>query len=177
MFESFLLAATLKWHTPLIDFKQEKEVNIQSVKQQRRINPAGLELVKHFEGLYLRPYLCPSGVKSIGWGHTGKTARQGRAITVEKAELLLQQDMKEFEAVVSKYVKVPLTDNQFSALVSFTFNTGDGAFQRSSLLKKLNKGDYAGAADELPKWRRGSRGILKGLVLRRKAEQKLFKSK
>lgn len=173
MLESLLLATALQWQMPHIDFTQEKLIE-QPVKQERRINSKGVKLVKQFEGLYLRPYFCQSGKRTVGWGHTGKAARQGRSITVAEAEKLLDQDMREFEAVVNKYVKVPLTDNQFSALVSFAFNTGEGAFQRSTLLKKLNKGDYVGAANELLKWRKGSSGILRGLVLRRKAELELF---
>lgn len=110
------------------------------------------------------------------YGHTGEAAKRGKSIRVEDAERLLEEDMRKFEAVIHKHVKVSLTNNQFSALVSFAFNTGEGAFQRSTLLHKLNKGDYEGAANELPKWVRGDRGVLKGLVLRRKAEKKLFNS-
>ena len=113
--------------------------------------------------------------KTIGFGHTGKKAREGRKITKAQAEALLQQDLDAAAAVVRKLVKVPLNNNQFSVLVSFTFNTGAGAFQRSTLLKLVNQQDFTGAAAELTKWVHSNRGRrLQGLVLRRQAERELF---
>src|SRR5215469_1896587 len=121
----------------------------------RLINKRGLELVKHFEGLHLYAYQDPVGVWTIGYGHTGLihkdgTVRKGRVISEQEAENLLVHDMKQFSERVEKLITVPLTDDQFDALVSFDFNTG--GLGKSTLRKKLNAGDYQGAADELLKW-------------------------
>jgi len=144
-----------------------------------KTNQRGLDLVKSFEGLFLKAYVCPAGVLTIGYGHTGLqhkdgTVYPGRVITKEKAEELLRYDLNQFERRVETFVKVPLTGDQFSALVSFDFNTG--ALHKSTLLKKLNAKDYKGAADEFLKWTRGGGRILNGLVRRRKAERALFLS-
>lgn len=173
----FLAATIINYQAPTDLFLPVDE----PVKQQsvivplQQINQKGILLVKHFEGLYLTPYLCPSNKKTIGFGHTGKKAKEGRKITKDQSEKLLQQDLAQAAAVVRKFVKVSLNSNQFSVLVSFTFNAGAGAFQRSTLLKLVNQQDFAGAAVELTKWVYGNRGRkLQGLVLRRKAERKLF---
>lgn len=146
--------------------------------ESRSINQRGLELVKHFESLYLKAYRDPVGIWTIGWGHTGLkhndgTVYAGRTITKAEAEKLLAYDMQQFEQRVVSLVKVPLTDDQFAALVSFDFNTG--GLGRSTLLKKLNQNDYKGAAAELPKWNRAGGKVLKGLTRRRLSEQKLFR--
>src|SRR5690606_5809225 len=122
---------------------------------KRRINESGLELVKHFEGLYLKAYKDPVGIYTIGFGHTGLqhkdgTVYAGRVITEAKAEELLRYDMNQFERRVEALVKVSLTEDEFSALVSFDFNTG--ALHRSTLLKKLNTGDKAGARGQFGLW-------------------------
>ena len=132
-----------------------------------------VSLIKEFEDLYLEAYLCPAGKWTIGYGHT-KTAKPGMKITERGAEELLQHDLAWCEDAVRKNVKVPLTQNQFDALVSFVFNVGEGAFRKSTLLKKLNAGDYEGAANEMPRWKRGGGKVLRGLVRRREAEKKLF---
>jgi len=137
------------------------------------INPAGLKLVKEFEGLRLKAYRCPAGVLTIGYGHTGGV-REGQVITEAEAEELLKKDLLIFERGVKNYVKVPLTDNQFSALVSFAYNVGLGAFGKSTLLRKINSRDYNGAAAEFARWNRGGGKILPGLVRRREAEKALF---
>lgn len=136
----------------------------------RRINDKGLELVKHFEGVHLKPYKCPAGVKTIGYGHTGPAA-DSRAITLAEAEQLLEQDLLEAAAYVETLVP-GLGDNQFSALVSFTFNCGPGALKRSTLRKRVANGEdpYLVFPEELPRWNRGGGRILPGLVRRRKAE-------
>lgn len=173
----FLVATIINHQTPTDLFLSVEEPAKQQpvIVPPPQINQKGISLVKHFEGLYLSPYLCPSNKKTIGFGHTGKKAKEGRKITKAQAEALLQQDLDAAAAVVRKFVKVPLNNNQFSVLVSFTFNTGAGAFQRSTLLKLVNKQDFAGAGAELTKWVHGNRGRkLKGLVLRRQAERKLF---
>lgn len=152
----------------------------------REINQDGLDLVKHFEGLYLEAYKDPVGIWTIGYGHTGLThkdgtVKAGRKVTPEEATELLADDLAKFGARVSKYVTVELNDDEFAALVSWDFNTGgltkieDGKRIDSTLLKKLNAGDRAGAADELLRWDKAGGKTLAGLTRRRKAERALFK--
>lgn len=140
---------------------------------------AGLELIKSFEGLGLKAYLCPSGILTIGYGHTGKV--RGNKITLqttitpEEAETLLKEDLTRFEKAVDSLVKVPLNSNQFDALVSFVFNIGINAFSGSTLLKLLNNGDYNGASQQFKRWIYGNGNkVLEGLKKRRTAEEKLF---
>src|SRR4051812_49352160 len=107
----------------------------------RTIHAAGLALVKAYEGLRLEAYQDTSGIWTIGYGHT-KGVKPGDSIGAARAEQLLKADLMEAEQAVETLVTVPLTDNQFSALVSFVFNLGEAAFARSTLLKKLNQGGY-----------------------------------
>ena len=146
----------------------------QEEKEGVRLTQAGVDLVKQSEGLRLRSYRCPAGKLTIGYGHTGQKAKKGR-ITKLEAEDLLKQDLIKYERIVRNRVKVRINNNQYSALVSFTFNVGEGAFTRSSLLRKLNNGDYCGAAKEFTRWVRGNnQRILGGLIKRRQIEQDLF---
>lgn len=133
----------------------------------------GINLIKQFEGCILSAYKCPAGVWTIGYGHT-KDVKLGMKITSSQATELLKDDLKTYESYVNKYVKVKLNQNQFDALVSFTFNCGGGALKSSTLLKKLNKGDYTGAANELLRWNKANGKVLAGLTRRRKAEKALF---
>jgi GH24 family phage-related lysozyme (muramidase) len=139
----------------------------------RKTNSAGLELIKHFEGLKLKSYQDAVNVWTIGYGHT-KTAKPGQAISEPEAERLLKADLHDAESAVNRMVRVPLTDNQFDALVSFVFNLGAGSFQRSTLLRKLNAGEYQVAANEFLKWNKAGGRVLAGLTRRRRAEQALF---
>lgn len=139
----------------------------------QQINQAGLELIKSFEGYREDAYLCPAGVWTIGWGTT-KNVRQGQTTNPEEAENFLRRDLKIFEAQVAELVKVALTSNQFSALVSFAYNCGAGALKSSTLLKKLNQEDYLGAAEEFLKWNKAGGKMLAGLTRRRVAERSLF---
>lgn len=133
-----------------------------------------INLVKFYEGLKLSRYFCPSGKLTIGYGHTGKGTRKA-SISKLEAEELLNQDLLLFQKVVRDNVKVPLTTSQFGALVSFSFNVGEGSFRRSTLLKLLNQKKYSSVPSELLKWTRDSRKrVLPGLVKRRKAESLLF---
>lgn len=132
-----------------------------------------LDLIKEFEGCYLTAYLCPANVWTIGYGHT-KTAKKGMVITQEEADRLLEQDVAWVKAAVIGAVKVPLTANQTSALYSFVFNVGAGAFRSSTLLRKLNAGDYAGAQMQFRRWNKAGGKVLRGLSRRRAAEAKLF---
>lgn len=142
-------------------------------RSPRRINQAGLEIIKQFETLQLNAYVCPAGKLTIGYGHTASVSLF-QTITEEEAERLLQADCSNAEDAVRNYVTAPLTDNQFSALVSLVFNIGQGAFRRSTLLKRLNKGDYGGASAQFLVWRKSGPKVLAGLVKRREAEQSLF---
>jgi len=138
-----------------------------------KISENGLDLIKSFEGLRLRAYQCSANVWTIGYGHTHKV-RQGDCITQEEAEKFLEKDVQHFERVVNRLVKVPLTQNQFDALVSFVFNLGEGNLSTSTLLKHLNSGAYLSAANELPRWVNVGGKKLPGLVRRRDAERTIF---
>lgn len=135
----------------------------------------GIELIKKFEGCRTEAYLCPANVWTIGYGHT-KTAKPGLRITLAQAEGLLKRDLEAFEKYVDNAVKVPVTQTQFDALVSFTFNVGTGALFQSTLLRKLNSRDYSGAANEFPRWVYAGGRKLLGLQRRRAAERALFLS-
>jgi len=140
----------------------------------RQINEAGLALIKVYEGLRLKAYQDSVGVWTIGYGHTNNV-KPGDVLSDEsQASGLLAFDLANAEAAVSRLVKVDLTDNQFAALVSFVFNLGSGNFAMSTLLKKINSGDMAGAAKEFKRWNRAGKKVLAGLVRRRDAEAALF---
>lgn len=136
-----------------------------------------IEIIKKYEGLRLKAYLCPAGIPTIGWGHT-YGVKLGRTISVQEAEVLLDHDYQAAQDQVERLVTVPLTENQLGALTSFVFNLGMGALAMSTLLKKLNKGDYSGAAEEFNKWVyakvNGVSTKLNGLVTRRAEERELF---
>lgn len=140
-----------------------------------RLSPKGLELIKAHEGLRLRAYQDVVGVWTVGYGHTG-TAKPGMTITSEQADTLLRYDVEQFENAVNNLVHVPLNQNQFDALVSFTFNLGRGALERSTLLRKLNAGDYQGAAKEYGKWVNAGGKPWPGLIRRRREERELFET-
>lgn len=123
----------------------------------------------------LEAYLDTGGVWTIGWGHT-KGVKKGDVCTEEQAELWLQEDAKEAEDAIKKYVKVPLNDNQYAALLSFVFNVGSGAFMRSTLLRYLNEKNYVSAGDQLMNWVYDNGKIIKGLQNRRAAEKKLWET-
>ena len=139
----------------------------------------GRKFIERFEGLYLHTYNDGVGVATIGYGHTtsagGPKVKWGQTITKEQADKLLADDLVRVENDVNKLVKVPLTQNQFDALVSFHFNTG--GLGRSTLLKKLNAGDYNSVPAELSKWNRGGGKVMAGLTTRRTEEGKLFNKK
>jgi len=142
----------------------------------RNVNAEGLKIIKQWEGLKLTAYKDGGGVWTIGYGHTSAAGapivKQGMKITNEEAERILRNDLDKFEADVVRLVKVPLNDNQFAALVSFHFNTG--ALGKSTLLKKLNKGDYKSVPSELMKWVNDNGKRVQGLVNRRSAEVGLW---
>lgn len=133
----------------------------------------GINLIKQFEGCRLTAYKCPAGVWTIGYGHTSGV-KNGMTITQTKAEEYLKSDLVIYEKGVENAVKVTLNQNQFDALVSFSYNCGLGALRSSTLLKKLNAGDYTGASNEFPRWNKSNGRVLEGLKRRRTAEKALF---
>ena len=137
---------------------------------------AGLALLKSFEGCKLTAYPDPgTGGEpwTIGWGHTGGVKR-GDTCTQAQADAWLLQDLDRFEQAVERLVSVPLTQNQFDALTSFCYNVGAGALQQSTLLRKLNAGDYEGAQGQFARWNRAGGKEMPGLTRRRAAEAELF---
>lgn len=145
---------------------------------------ACINLVKAFEGLHkvteegdVRAYRCPAGKWTIGYGHT-KGVRSGMRISKADAEQFLLEDLEAHGEAVNRLVKVDLTQAQFDALTSFVFNLGEPQFKSSTLLKKLNAGDYDGAAAEFLKWNKarekGELKVFPGLTRRRTAESALF---
>ncbi len=138
-----------------------------------QINARGLKLLKAFEGLRLDAYIDAVGVLTIGYGTTTGVS-PGMRITEAQAESFLRRDLTRFENAVSSLVKVALNEDQFSALVTFTYNIGEGAFAGSTLLGLLNQGAYQSAADQFMRWNKGDRGELPGLTRRRQAERALF---
>lgn len=141
------------------------------------ISRNGVELIQEFEGYSDVAYKDVVGIWTIGWGSLfieGKRVTMGMKVTKEQAEKQLLLDISRFEDIVRRFVKVELTQNQFDALVSFTYNLGEGNLSRSTLLKKLNLRDYKGAADEFLKWNRAGGKVVNGLVRRRSRERDLF---
>ena len=145
----------------------------------REVNARGLEIIQRFEGLRLQAYLCPAGKWTIGWGHT-KGVTEGLTITETQAVTLLAQDLQQVCLDVAELVKVYVSDDEFSALVSFAFNVGTEALRRSTLLRLLNRGQHKAAAEEFPKWCKVRKPVtghlveVPGLKRRRLAEQALF---
>lgn len=139
----------------------------------RQTNAAGRDLIKSFEGLRLKAYLCPAGVATVGWGHTGPDVVVGQIITRERAEELLAIDLARFERFVEERCS-PATDNQFAALVSFAYNVGEGALKTSTLRRMHLEGDYAGAARQFARWNKAAGRVLAGLTKRRSAEAALY---
>ena len=123
------------------------------------------------------PYVCPAGKLTIGYGHVIKKGESFTRITKQRAEAILLTDMAIAESAVDRLVSVPLKSYQHAALVSFTFNLGSGNLARSTLLRKLNAGDYNGAANEFGRWVYSKGKILNGLVKRRKEEKEMFSGK
>jgi lysozyme len=142
-----------------------------------KTNKAGIDLIESFESCQLKAYKCPAGVWTIGFGHTNGV-KEGQTISRIQAIELLASDLHKFEVGVSVLIKSQLTENQFSALVSFTFNVGIGALQRSSLLNVINKNPNDNFIDfEFNRWNKANGKVLAGLTRRRKAESKLYFTK
>jgi lysozyme len=143
---------------------------------------ACLDLIRRFEGFRSSPYLCPAGVPTIGYGSTryedkAQVKLTDPAITQERAnEIMLSTLQTEYAPAVERYVRVPITQNQFDALVDFAYNAGAKNLLNSTLLRKLNERDYDGAADQFDRWVHADGKVLTGLVRRRAAERILFET-
>jgi lysozyme len=136
----------------------------------------GLDLIQRFEGFSPTVYVCPAGYPTIGYGHlvrAGEVFPDG-GISRYEAERLLARDVITSELAVARLIAVPLTQSQFDALVSFTYNLGGGALQRSSLRMHLNRGCYGVVPEELLRWVWAGGRKLPGLVKRRVAEGERF---
>ena len=152
-----------------------------------KISEHGIFVIQNFEGLCLDAYRDVAGVWTIGYGstryHDGRPVKPGDKLANEQqAGALFSNILGQYEDAVNHCVKVPLTQNQFDALVSFTYNEGTGALRQSTLLKKLNERDYTGAADQFLVWdkvtdpKTGEKLVCQTLVARRKEERELFLS-
>ena len=140
-----------------------------------KTSDAGKQIIKQFEGVRLNAYLDSVNIPTIGVGHI-KGVKMGDTITMEEADDLLSEDLHSAETAVNNAVKVDVTQNQFDAMVSLAFNIGNTAFTNSTLLRKLNARDKAGAADQFLVWNRAGGRVIQGLSNRRAAERRLFLS-
>lgn len=141
----------------------------------RKCNKEGRDLIRYYEGLELTAYKDSVGVLTIGYGHTGSDVKEGMKITSDMAEDMLARDLAVFEYGVNHLLTGPaISDNAFSALVSFAFNLGLNNLKTSTLLKLVNLGRMEDAANEFLKWCRAGGKELPGLTARRRAERDLF---
>lgn len=141
-----------------------------------KISQAGIDFIHKFEGVRLKAYKPVAAEKfwTIGWGHYGPDVKEGQVITRQQADDMFKKDIVRYENAVRQHVKVPITQNQYDMLTSFAYNCGTEALRTSLLLTKLNRGDVQGAADEFPRWNKGSGQVLAGLVRRRAEERAIF---
>jgi lysozyme len=157
-----------------------------------RVSDKAIKMIKHHEGVRQRPYRCPAKLWTIGIGHVlyprqgalkvddrdsvPLEERDNRTFSMEEVDGILRDDLNRFERGVERYCPVKLTQGQFDALVSFSFNVGLGTLQRSTLRQKVLRGDMEGASEEFLKYTIGGGKVLKGLVNRRNDERALFLS-
>ena len=139
----------------------------------------GLALIKSFEGFSAKPYLCPAGVPTIGYGATyypdgKKVTMRDKPVSEADATAMLRSMLVQYENGVERYVQVPITQGQFDALVSFAYNLGLAALKGSTLLRLVNERNYVGAAAQFSRWNKAGGKVLPGLTRRREAERKLF---
>jgi lysozyme len=136
-----------------------------------------IELVAEFEGFRSHVYLCPAGVRTIGYGTTqyaGRVIPPGLSISEPVARNWLRADLERFGDKIRPLIKVALSVNEWAAILSLAYNIGPSAFRRSSVLRNLNAGERLAAADSFLMWKKANGKVLKGLVRRREAERKLF---
>ena len=161
-----------------IDFDSVK--NMLGVPESMLVSNKGVDLICEFEGKRLVAYDDGVGVWTIGFGTikypNGVRVKKGDTCTLDQAKEYMRHDLIEFEHTVNSSVKVPLNQNQFDALVSLAYNIGSNAFKSSTLVKKLNTGDYQGAADQFNVWINAGGKRMQGLVNRRDREKLLFLS-
>jgi lysozyme len=171
----FIVITSLGGNTPLTTVRA---ITSSTVPDQNGVPGTAIALIKEFENFYPEAYLDPVGVPTIGWGTTridGKPVQLGMKISKEEGEKYLAADLASAANSVKGLVKVPLNASQFGALVSFTYNCGEGTLKSSSLLQKVNAGDYPGAAQLFPLYNKGVNGkTYEGLTRRRLSEQKMF---
>lgn len=145
---------------------------------EMHVSPSGVDLICNFEGLELKAYDDGVGVWTIGYGTTkypnGIRVKKGDTCTLEQAKAYMQNDLKAFEQTVNSAIKVPLNQNQFDALVSLVYNIGATAFKKSTLVKRLNEGNYKAAANQFNVWVNAGGKRMQGLVNRRATESTLF---
>ena len=145
-----------------------------------KISKKGIDLIARFEGFRAKPYHCSAGVSTIGYGTTiypngNHVTMKDKAINKEDAKSIMKYMIdRDYGEAVNRYVKIPLTQNQYDALVSFTYNLGKGALKSSTLLKRVNQGKMKKASKEFLKWTHSNGKVLAGLVKRRKAESEMF---
>ena len=142
--------------------------------EEFRYSERGLALTKSFEGLRLEAYQDCGGVWTVGYGHTGPGVVEGMTVNDAEAEVLLLADLDDAVACVNRKVMVAISQSQFDAMVDFSFNAGRGNFLKSTLLRKVNAGDFAGAAAQFGLWVHAGGEVVPGLVRRRKAEADMF---
>ena len=140
------------------------------------ISQEGLALIKKFEGCELKSYQDSVGVWTIGYGHT-KGVKPNMEITKEEAEKMLKEELPEYEGYVEKCVEVPLSQNEFDALVCWVYNLGPTNLLQSTLLKVLNQGQKEKVPEQIKRWNKAGGIVLNGLVRRREAEALLFEGK
>ena len=141
----------------------------------RHITQNGIDIIKRFEGFSPTVYFCPAGYPTIGYGHVVLDHEDfSKGVSKRQAEVLLRKDAQIAERAVLRLITVPLTDGQFDALVSFTYNLGGGALQRSTLRRVINRGDHYDVSRQLMRWVWAGGKKLNGLIRRRKAEADLY---
>lgn len=138
------------------------------------ISQNGIDLIKRFEGFSPCAYLCPAGVLTIGYGHTGKDIKRTDTITEEDAQDLLKNDLIWVEEVINEKAKSELAQNQFDALCSLVYNIGASAFSNSTMLRLINAGNLAAVPAQFLRWDKANGKPLAGLTRRREEEKKLW---
>tara|TARA_R100000655_G_scaffold53506_2_gene91492 strand:- start:399 stop:911 length:513 start_codon:yes stop_codon:yes gene_type:complete len=153
--------------------RQKKEIKMKTSQE-------GVALIKKFEGCKLESYLCAASVWTIGFGST-KGVTEGMSISQERADMLLLEDLEEFEESVNNLIKVDLEQNQFDSIIAWTFNLGASNLSASTLLQKINNKEWDEVPEQIKRWNKatvnGEKQVLEGLVRRREAEALLFEGK